>query len=293
MFKIKSLNDEITKEIKSNKLLNIMFERFNAILSGGTAHSILTGWTIEKHLSKNNMADLDLYFPNVKMYEKAIDYVKTETNFLIEQSVTGLCQNIYQRQNTHWEEPSHINKCKIQLVGCVFGSPEDIITSFDFKNLEVCCFKKKNKYVLMHSDNPVKFNNLLDIRHTNSPFLMHRVYKYMTYRGFVGVTERSKKHITDWIIKASSGFYEENLDGCKSIYVDLLDNYGVRSLLKNPDIITNDDLVFMVGKIKEDVFKEVESTSWRGYVNTQKVLDERRDLVIEEMRNRESEDESK
>ena len=115
---------------------------------------------------------------------------------------------------------------------------------------------------------------------------MHRIYKYMTYRGYVGVTESSRKHITDWIIKASSGYYKEHTDGCPSIYVDLLNNYSMRKMLSNNNVITDDDLVYMIGKIKEDVHVARVMIDGRGYSRSVFVKEGERDIAIEEMKHR-------
>ena len=122
---------------------------------------------------------------------------------------------------------------------------------------------------------------------------MHRIYKYISYRGFKSVTKNSRKHITDWIIKASSGHYKENKDGCLDIYVDLLDNYGFRNLLQNTDIISDEDLVYMIGKIKEDIHTARVYIDNAGYSRSSLVKEGEKDIVIEEMKNREIKNGSK
>lgn len=110
----------------------------------------------------------------------------------------------------------------------------------------------------------------------------------MTYRGFSGITEPSREHISDWIIKASSGFYNENTDGCPSIYVNLIDNFGLRTLLKKTDVISDDDLVYMIGKIKEKEFEINRYIDSRGYSQSDFKQIGTRDIIIEEMKKRSS-----
>ena len=292
MFKIKNVHHCFFHEISSNEILRVLFERFGAILAGGAAYSQSQGIPISKHLMKNTTADLDLYFSTEKVYRKAVEYIaESNKKYHVEKSITGMCYNAVPDTNNYYE--NSVDQCKIQLVGCLFGKPEDIITSFDFRNLEVCYYFSQGNYMMMYTDNNRRFSDRLDIRHSSSPFLMHRIYKYMTYRGFAGVTPRSKKFVTDWIVKASCGYYEVNRDNCPSIYVDLLDNPCFKKILKNRELIRNEDLALMIGKIKEDI---VEGKKWldnRGYVVNDFARVGVRDVVVEEIKSRETISESK
>lgn len=293
MFKHKKVSANIQHDISSHEILNIMLTEFNGLLAGGAAYSVYHGNLIRDHLLKHETADLDIYFPNEETYKAAVEhvinmskYVETislhdypRPNIIISKSVTGLCHNVW----------SDNHNMQIQLVGCVFGSYQEIVESFDFKNLEVGYYFKDNSYCELSSKN-ARNTKMLAIRHTRSPFLMHRIYKYISYRGFQGVTNDSRKHVTDWIVKASSGYYYENKDRCPSIYVNLLDNFGLKKLLKESDVISDHDLVYMIGKIRETEYKYIEienyisSSGYRFSTGKEKVT---RDVIIEEMKKRE------
>ena len=177
-------------------------------------------------------------------------------------------------------------------MGCVFGTPESIVSTFDFKNLESFCYFDSKNYVLKYS-NYAKDEKVLTIRHSRSPFLLHRVYKYLTYRGYSSISNNSKQHITDWIIKASSGYYHENKDKCPAIYVDLLNNFNFLKMIKNKSIVSDHDLVYMIGKIKETIFEEVEVICSRGYHTKDFYPLGEKDLVIEEIKRRRKSNENK
>ena len=279
MFCEKIIDDLVVDDIKKSKLLNSLIRDCNAILAGGASHALMSGQTVMKYMKAHNSADLDLYFRSEKEYIHAISHVKR--NFLntctIEKSPTGLCYNLYDLE--------HEDINKIQLVGCVFGSPENIVSTFDFKNLEVFCYFDATNFKLGYSSNAKNKKHLL-IRHSRSPFLLHRVYKYMSYRGYSGVSKSSRKHITDWIIKASSGFYEENTDNCPAIYVDLLNNPNFIKMIKNKNVISDEDLVYMIGKIKEPIYESVEVICSRGYHTRDFYPRGEKDLIIEEIKRR-------
>ena len=281
MFKTFDINITKKIELEFNKHFQTIIKEFGGIFAGGTAHAMFHGKRMRDHLGDHSSSDLDIYFRSKEEYENAVKFISEKTKNLtveVEKSITGLCHNVYLCESS----------VKIQLVGCLFGSPEEIITSFDFKNLEVCYFwdVKSLKYKCLSSKNAID-SKYLDIRHTRSPFLMHRVYKYIMYRGFLGITANSRKHITDWIIKASTGHYKENKDGCLDIYVDLLHNYGFVNLLKNTDIISDSDLVYIIGKIKEVNIDISIVSDMYGYSREIFKKTGTTDIVIQEMKKRE------
>ena len=296
MFKHKQVSDNIKNDISSHEILNIMLTEFNGLLAGGAAYYVYHGGLIRDHLLKHDSADLDIYFPNEETYKAAVEHVVTMAKhahleliperIIINKSVTGLCHNIW---------VTNIMGMKIQLVGCVFGTHQEIIESFDFKNLEVGYYFKDNSYCEMSSKNASN-TKLLSIRHTRSPFLMHRIYKYISYRGFKGVTEKSRNHVTDWIVKASSGYYYENKDRCPSIYVNLLNNFGLKKLIKETDIIENLDLVCMIGKIRETKYEFVEHENKITALGYNFFTCEEKgtiDVIVEEIKKRELKHENK
>ena len=270
--------------IETSDILVKLLKEYKGMLAGGSAYALHHRACLKEHFSSNVNSDLDIYFNNASDYQHAVDYFKnTSTNYEIEKSVTGLCYNVHSIRSSYSENPD----VKIQLIGCVFGDAAEILQTFDFKNLEVCYIydRRSSSYKCIRSKHADNKSNI-DVRHSRSPFLMHRIYKYMTYRGFSGITKSSKQHITDWIIKASSGYYNENTDGCPSIYVDLLDNYSFRRMLSNNELITDEDLVYMIGRIKEDINTARVYIDQRGYSRSTLVKEGERDIVIEEMRSR-------
>ncbi len=89
-----------------------------------------------------------------------------------------MCHNfLFNKQKSSNRNTPLPDFLKYQLVGVMFDTPEKIITSFDFKNLEVCYYYDvaSKSYICLSSEN-VDNKSLLDIRHTRSPFLMHRIY---------------------------------------------------------------------------------------------------------------------
>lgn len=278
MFFTKNFTSEVKKDIEECKILAVLLREFGGIVAGGASHAVMRGLSIQDYQRIHNTADVDVYFETEEGYLKAVDYLNSCKSIHMQKSATGLCHDVYL-------DDDHQTINKIQLVGCVFGTPKEIVSSFDFKNLESCLYFEEDKYYLLHSEN-AKNEEILMIRHSRSPFLMHRVYKYLTYRGYSRLSKCSRKHVTDWIIKASSGYYKENTDRCPSIYVDLLNNQNFIKMTKNSEIISDEDLVYMIGKIKETIFEEVEVLSSMGYHTKDFYPVGKKDIIIEEIKRR-------
>lgn len=277
MFFKKQINHNVKSDIENNKILKQLVKDYGAIIAGGASNALMRGTSIKKYQLEHASSDIDLYFRTEKEYSRAVSFAEGHKDCRLEKSPTGLCHNIY--FNCH----TYVNK--IQLVGCVFGSPEEIVSTFDFKNLEVCCYFDSDNYNLLYTENAKNRKDLI-IRHSRSPFLMHRIYKYIKYRGFSGVSKESREHITNWIVKASSGYYYENTDRCPAIYVDLLNNKNFISIMKNKDIVSDQDLVYMIGKIKEVIFEEVDIITAQGYHTKDFYPTGKKDLIIEEIKKR-------
>ena len=69
-------------------------------------------------------------------------------------------------------------------------------------------------------------------------------------------------------------------------------NCGFINLLRNTDIISDKDLVYMIGKIKQDEFESIEVESF-GYTKNDFRKTNSIDIVIQEMKKREIKNGSK
>ena len=106
---------------------------------------------------------------------------------------------------------------------------------------------------------PDKFNNRnkLSVVNSHSPLLMHRIYKYITHRGYEGVTEESKQHIVDWLIRARSGQFKNPVLGI-TLWQDALNNRIIRRAIFDRTI-PDEALPLIIGKVI------TERKIYRGY----------------------------
>ena len=148
---------------------------------------------------------------------------------------------------------------KVQLIGKDFiGQPEDILNTFDFANVQIAYYIKDNQlFRCQRTDATPSTEKRLRVVNSHSPLLMHRIYKYMTHRGYEGVTESSKQHIVDWLIRARSGEFKNPVLGI-TLWEDALNNRIIRRAIYDRTI-PDDALPLIIGKVI------TEKRVYRGY----------------------------
>ena len=139
------------------------------------------------------------------------------------------------------------------------GSVEDTLNTFDFANVQIAYyFKNGQLFRCQRKDSvPSVRNNKLRVVNSHSPLLMHRIYKYMTHRGYEGVTEESKQHIVDWLIRARAGEFKNPVLGI-TLWEDALNNRIIRRAIYDRTI-PDDALPLIIGKVI------TEKRVYRGY----------------------------
>ena len=151
---------------------------------------------------------------------------------------------------------------KIQLIGSDFIGPiEETLNTFDFSNVQIAYYIKKGQLFCCSRkevmSNRFRKRNKLNVVNSHSPLLMHRIYKYMTHRGYTGVTEDSKQHIVDWLIRARSGHFKNPVLGI-TLWQDALNNTAIRRAIYDRTI-PDDALPLIIGKVI------TEKRVYRGY----------------------------
>ena len=149
---------------------------------------------------------------------------------------------------------------KVQLIGKDFIGPvEETLNTFDFANVQIAYYIKDGQlFRCQRKDSvPSVRNNKLNVVNSHSPLLMHRIYKYMTHRGYEGVTESSKQHIVDWLIRARSGEFKNPVLGI-TLWEDALNNRIIRRAIYDRTI-PDDALPLIIGKVI------TEKRVYRGY----------------------------
>jgi len=179
----------------------------------------------------------------------------------IEPSCTDISYQAYIDIKFYHTDISDDYPVKVQLIGSDFIGPiEETLNTFDFANVQIAYYSKGGQiFCCRRKDAPDRFSNRNKLRVVNShsPLLMHRIYKYMTHRGYKGVTEDSKQHIVDWLIRARSGEFKNPVLGI-TLWEDALNNRMIRRAIYDRTI-PDDALPLIIGKVI------TEKRVYRGY----------------------------
>ena len=179
----------------------------------------------------------------------------------VEPSCTEISYQAYIDIKFYHTDISDDYPVKVQLIGSDFIGPiEETLNTFDFANVQIAYYSKGGQiFCCRRKDAPDRFSNRNKLRVVNShsPLLMHRIYKYMTHRGYKGVTEDSKQHIVDWLIRARSGEFKNPVLGI-TLWEDALNNRMIRRAIYDRTI-PDDALPLIIGKVI------TEKRVYRGY----------------------------
>ncbi len=177
----------------------------------------------------------------------------------VEPSCTDISYQVYIDVKFYNIEHKKDYPVKVQLIGKDFIGPvEKTLNTFDFANVQVAYYMKEGKLIrCQRIDTVPSVKKRLTVVNSHSPLLMHRIYKYMTHRGYEGVTEESKQHIVDWLIRARSGEFKNPVLGI-TLWEDALNNRIIRRAIYDRTI-PDDALPLIIGKVI------TEKRVYRGY----------------------------
>jgi len=190
---------------------------------------------------------------------KQREYNRNEHIRHVEPSCTDISYQVYIDVRFHKIDRDKDYPVKVQLIGKDFIGPvENVLNTFDFANVQVAYYMKEGKLIrCQRNDTVPSLKKRLRVVNSHSPLLMHRIYKYMTHRGYEGITEASKQHIVDWLIRARSGEFKNPVLGI-TLWEDALNNRMIRRAIYDRTI-PDDALSLIIGKVI------TEKRVYRGY----------------------------
>tara|TARA_Y100000310_G_scaffold207810_1_gene208331 strand:- start:3010 stop:3930 length:921 start_codon:yes stop_codon:yes gene_type:complete len=190
---------------------NIVLIQNNSCLN---ARSYLSNYF---HINNNNNGDIDFFTDNtmnVEFIKRKFCYIenaKYNNNNKILQH-TGQYTYNFSIDNVDQTFSKNgwplRNDIVVQLVNkFLFSSIEECLNSFDFDNCKYAIVKEKNNVYYLHYDsNALLYDsqNILNICHSNSPFLAQRIRKYYQKGLAINNTKSCNKIILDYYYKCIS-----------------------------------------------------------------------------------------
>jgi len=205
--------------------------------------------------------DIDIFFPSAEKYSAAHDRL---SKMLKEK---GLATALSVTFHAHLSEDKHAldasymyaHNTPIQLIKCVHGKPEDMISSFDIVNCSVAI--TRDGFVVDDMVKRLEDRSVLKIRRADSTQLFKRVMKYMMYRDITHVDDTTRDMISEWLLCYVSGSFE----GPSAQLSAKPSEKWLETALKT-GVMDRDHLVYLVGRPEfNGKITEVEESMLSGY----------------------------
>ena len=217
-------------------------------IAGGFIRVLCRGDSIVDYLVRQAggmSGDIDIFLPKPQVMKA----ITTKMAVPCQRSHAGFGWNVHRKSPL--ETGTYLgDSLNIQFIDYPdFCSPDpiEVIDRFDFTNVAVgLSLVEGQPTITVHKRwRELETQMLLDVRNSRSPFLGHRINKYLKRRGYLGVTPESGRHITDWLAKCAS---EEKFHaGEKQVdHPEVIKN-GVIALFES-GVAPKQDVIMFIGK---------------------------------------------
>ena len=222
-------------------------------IAGGFIRVLCRGESIIDYLTMQAggmSGDIDIFLPKPQVMKT----ITTKMAIPCQRSHAGFGWNAHRKSPL--EAGPYIGASQnIQFIDYPdFCSPDPIqvVDRFDFTNVAIgLSLVDGQPTITVHRRwRELETEMLLDIRNSRSPFLGHRINKYLQRRGYQGVTPKSSNHITDWLAKCASD--EKFCIGEKqALHPEVIKN-GVMALFER-GVAPKQDIIMFLGKWEKQI----------------------------------------
>lgn len=199
--------------------------------------------------------DIDVFFTTNEHALAAIDAlsrVQYDDMFMLQVSHAGLAMNV--NVPVYLFDHRHMRRSlNVQCITSFCGDPITILNGFDITNC-MCALLLDHvgqpEQLLANSDViMLEQEHTLDIRRSNSPFLLKRVHKYMTQRGLHCMTHRSRAVITDWMMRYVTRCFDDHPVAGNEAIVRTGVSGPIITQLRNINALSDDQIIMLIGAV--------------------------------------------
>ena len=222
-------------------------------IAGGFIRVLCRGESIIDYLTiqaARMSGDIDIFLPKPQVMKT----ITTKMAIPCQRSHAGFGWNVHRKSPL--EAGPYIGASQnIQFIDYPdFCSPDpiEVVDRFDFTNVAIgLSLVDGQPTITVHRRwRELETEMLLDVRNSRSPFLGHRINKYLQRRGYQGVTPESSHHITNWLVKCAAG--EKFCIGEKqALHPEVIKN-GVISLFER-GVAPKQDIIMFLGKWEKQI----------------------------------------
>jgi len=157
--------------------------------------------------------DIDVFFPSLSAFEAASSRIRDMAGFV---GMNTALSRTYHVDMTSSEAPLGLGKIpntstSVQLVKCIFGRPEDMISNFDIVNCSAAV--TRDGFVVDDAVARLEDRRVLKIRRADSTQLFRRVMKYIQFRDLMYLDDTTADMISEWLMCYVSGSFSGPTEG--------------------------------------------------------------------------------
>ncbi len=183
-----------------------------------------------------NRGDVDFFFRNHD------DFASAVTKGAYHQSAFAHNMWLHNREG--------VLSIKVQLVNkFYYDTVEQTFDSFDFLNSCYAIVQTNKKYYLVYDEGANKADEAkeLVISHTESPYTLQRVVKYLNGRGLEKVSKSSLENLEELLVRSASEIFD------KKYSFSLVKPYIKKSLdfIFSSGLVSPENAIFFIGKYRK------------------------------------------
>ena len=223
-----------------------------AYIAGGFARIIFLGNRVSSYLfGQGRVGDIDLFFSAREQIDAVTHVIRGASHRSFggnAREYTHAVPYPILKQYENYTRGSSFNLQIVDKAELILPIREQL-DRFDFVNVR-CAF---NDSEMLVDDRIMQLetDHLLQIGNSSSPYLSSRINKYIK-KGYVTITDDSREHITDWIIRALTGefdaFYPEQTRNPS------FGKLGINTMISaHAHLLRNEDLIMLLGMFKQEI----------------------------------------
>lgn len=224
--------------------------RNGAHIAGGFARVIFLGQRVSTYLfGQERRGDIDLFFSSREQIEATTHVIRGASHRSFGGNAREYSHVVPDQILKPYEYYAAGTSFSVQIVdkADLILPIEEQLARFDFVNVR-CAFNDK---VMLVDDRIPKLeaDHLLQIGSNSSPYLSSRIIKYMK-KGYVTVTHDSRELITDWIIRALAGEFDEFYP--EKTRSPAFGKQCINAIISgHAYLLRNEDLIMLLGMFKQ------------------------------------------
>ena len=139
--------------------------------------------------------DIDIFFLSETAFKTASSRIEDMTSL---RGTNTALSKTYHVDLTSSDVKANNSSSSVQLVKCIFGKPEDMISNFDIVNCSAAI--TQDGFVVDDSLARLEDRRVLKIRRADSTQLFKRVMKYMQFRDLMYMDDTTADMIAEWLM---------------------------------------------------------------------------------------------